>query len=147
MSWRMNALKTTLRAMINYFFGLTTLILIIRGGVAWLTGSELMRYDRDLLAIPLMALFGVLPMLISVPFVIKSLRGLIIIRVVHFILTAIFVFVPQMLWIRLRGTEIGIIPVMVIFLIIYAALSVRTVISEARLAKKLNARLDALMNE
>jgi len=91
MANKLPSLKITLDQMFRYFCIITTVIILVNGAMALITGEELVLHGRDVVRILLAALFGVLPLLLFLFFEDDMRRGVPVLRIIHFIITAVLV--------------------------------------------------------
>jgi len=88
---KLPSLKMVLDQMFKYFCIVTTVIILVNGTVALITGEAFMLHGRDIMRILLAALLGVLPLLLFLFFEDEMYRGVPVLRIVHFIITAVLV--------------------------------------------------------
>ncbi|MCL2198904.1 MAG: hypothetical protein FWB80_08285 [Defluviitaleaceae bacterium] len=147
----MSQLKYTLNRMALYFFAITTFLVLLESGRAWIFGSDAAMYVRELIILPAFAFLSVLPLLImALPMEIKTRKHANILNFVHYVLTGIFVIVPQVLWLSYRGRDVGIgdIPrIFITYTAIYSAIFAYSYFSQLKTAKELNKQLEELHKE
>ena len=139
---RPDALKFTVAQISRNFFIITTALVIINGAWTTLRASEWAFSGADLLRIPLFAFIALLPSVLNVFFECRSLKAVIQFQLVHFVLTAAFVFGAMMI-LGMPGRE-TFIRSMIAFFLIYAAYTVHSYVKNSRVAAQINKKLDAL---
>ncbi|MCL2404414.1 MAG: hypothetical protein FWC92_02575 [Defluviitaleaceae bacterium] len=134
--------KTILDQIFKYFCMVTTVIVLVNGGMAWLSGAQWVLYSRDLMRIFLAAFFAVLPVLLYVFFDDVMHKGFPILRVIHFTLTAALVM-GVLLLIEPTGRDFTLGTGVFAFLI-YIAVYGYGYLRDRRVAAKLNKQLKEL---
>jgi len=138
-------LKATLDQMFKYFCIVATVLLLINGGLAWVSGNDWILYNQDLLRLILSAFFAVLPLLLAVFFEEYSIKGLPVLRVIRFVITAILVL-GTLIIIQPTGRDVTLLTG-VIFLFVYVAIDGYGYVTSRRLVLNINKKLDALHRE
>ncbi|MCL2378762.1 MAG: hypothetical protein FWC77_06525 [Defluviitaleaceae bacterium] len=146
MKWRRDnkwaLFKANLWHMRNYFCLATTVLILVNGGMAWASGGPLVLYSRDLMRILLAALGAVLPILIFVFFEDSMPGGAPVLRLVHFITTAVLV-VGTLLVIEPTGRDFS-LRTGILFLVIYVAIYMQEYLKDRAIALKVNRKLDEI---
>ena len=149
MRWRKNGkwqmFIEVSRGMFHWFCVAMTALVLGNGLISRISSSEWMLYDRDLCLFLLTASLAVLPFLMFV-FIDRHTQAVEnTFRAIHFTLTAVFVVGPLTL-LGVTGRNIT-LPMVIIIFALFAAIYWGGYFRDMSVAKKINAKLDALHNE
>jgi len=135
------SLKEELKFMFHLFCAITAFETIYMAIAAFVNGEGFTFTARDLYKIPLVALFGVIPVLILVRKEQVPKTELILRRILHFIITAAVVLGSLVYfgWLVVANA----IVIIVFFLAIYIGAYVVESVREKQLADKINERINA----
>jgi len=136
-----SVLRKYLSYMLRIFCIVTTLSILINGVITLASSNEWVLYSRDLLRILLTSFSTVLPLLLFAFFGVKTIKEASILRVVHFILTAIFFMVPLVL---LREPGDITIRMGIAFFLIFSGVYGYITYRDGRVATSINEKLDAM---
>ena len=138
------SLKNTLKFMFVVACMATVFQVIFISISAWTGDFESTVYARELYRFPLIGVFSTLPTLIYIGSENATRRMLIIIRILHFVLTASIVFglLAYFGWIDIGNA----LMVAFIFLVTYVVAIIIVEFREKNLAERLNQCLDAFHN-
>jgi len=132
-------LKRQLNDMLKYFCYAFTITIVLNGVAAQTSGEEWIIHGQDLWRIMVVCMFAVLPLLPLAFIAVKSVRNVIIVRVVHLAITAIFVAVPLIIFDALHNFLNAIIIFAIVAGVTYAIAYFNDRTNTADLNKKLSA--------